>query len=259
MITLNADTMRAIAPRNSGARGRQQATIIDAIGPVLQTTCADYGIDTALRLAHFLAQICHESDGFCTTQEYATGDAYEGRADLGNTQHGDGPRFKGRGLIQLTGRANYGRYGNLLQLDLVGNPSLAAEPATSLLIACAFWKQQGLDAFADADDILTITRRINGGLNGIDDRRARLTAAKSALGLTGDPTETPTIRRGDSGAGVVRLQNLLRSIGYPLTADGDFGPTTDEAVRQFQTSKGLAADGLVGPATWSALGASASG
>ena len=82
-----------------------------------------------------------EFDGFCTTVEYASGDAYNGRTDLGNTQPGDGPRFKGRGLIQLTGRSNYQQYGELLKLDLVQDPELAADPVISLRIACTFWQQ----------------------------------------------------------------------------------------------------------------------
>jgi putative chitinase len=130
------------------------------VSGVLADTLAKFQIDSELRVAHFLAQTCEESDGYCTTVEYASGAAYEGRADLGNTQLGDGVRFEGRGLIQLTGRANYDQYGDLLQLDLVGDPDLASEPATSLLIACEYWQQHKLNAFADQDDIETITRRI---------------------------------------------------------------------------------------------------
>jgi putative chitinase len=141
MITLSADILRRIAPVVSGTKATDQAAIIDAVGAPLQVISTQYAIDTALRAAHFLAQACHESDGFCTTEEYTTEARYEGRADLGNTQPGDGPRFKGRGLFQLTGRANYTLHGDVLNLDLVGDPTLATDPKISLLIACEFWKR----------------------------------------------------------------------------------------------------------------------
>ncbi len=185
--------------------------------------------------------------------EYASGDAYNGRADLGNTQPGDGPRFKGRGLIQLTGRSNYRQYGELLKLDLVGDPKLAADPVISLRIACTFWQQHDLNPLADADDIITITRRINGGLNGLNSRRAYLRAAKLALHVRVASADMPILRLGGSGAPVARMQNLLATRGYGLTADGAFGPATVKAVKQFQASEGLPADGVVGPATWDAL------
>ena len=85
---------------------------------VLQVTLEAYGIDTRLRIAHFLGQTCHESAGFRTTEEFASGEAYEGRKDLGNIKKGDGRRYKGRGLLQLTGRANYAEHGKMLGVDL---------------------------------------------------------------------------------------------------------------------------------------------
>jgi putative chitinase len=257
MVARDANLMRQIAPQNSGERGRRQAAIIDSVGAVLAAALARYGIDSDLRAAHFLAQTCHESDGFCTTMEYASGEAYEGRADLGNNQPGDGPRYKGRGLIQLTGRSNYRTYGTVLALDLVGDPALAADPATSLLIACEFWTKNGLNPLADRDDLEAITRRINGGLNGIDDRRARLMRAKVALGLSqpgGAVTARPVLRKGDSGSDVVVLQTALTEQDFAVDDDGRFGPGTETAVMAFQRSRGLTADGVVGVQTWSALG-----
>ncbi|MBV8457397.1 MAG: hypothetical protein JO122_12355, partial [Acetobacteraceae bacterium] len=146
MPNIDGELLRKTAPRVGGAKGQSQARIIDALNPVVAPTLKKYQIDAELRIAHFLAQACHESDGFCTTVEYSDGKYLEGRRDLGNTQPGDGPRYKGRGLIQLTGRANYKRYGDLLGLDLVGNPERAADPVISLAIACEYWKSNGLNA-----------------------------------------------------------------------------------------------------------------
>jgi len=254
MAQLNADTLRSIAPRFSGGNGAQQAAIIDAVGPVLHAILAQYAIDTEIRAAHFLAQICHESAGFRATEEFASGSAYEGRMDLGNTRPGDGRRYKGRGLIQLTGRANYAEYGEALGLDLLNNPEVACEPMTSLRIACEYWKRRGLNKFADQDDIETITRRINGGLNGLHDRRAYLMKAKAVFGGTApDSSGAPILRQGDKSVDVTLLQTKLNAAGYKVTTDGSFGPGTAAAVKQFQATKNLTPDGVVGRATWAAL------
>ncbi|HRB84734.1 MAG TPA: glycoside hydrolase family 19 protein [Acinetobacter johnsonii] len=131
-------------------------------------------LDNSLRLIHFLAQLAHESGNFRYMEEIASGAAYEGRKDLGNTQVGDGKRFKGRGPIQLTGRANYRKYGQQLGIDFENNPDIVALPSVGLLVACKFWSDNDLNALADKDDVLTITRRINGGTNGLADRKAHL-------------------------------------------------------------------------------------
>lgn len=139
----------------------------------------EYGImDSALRLAHFLAQVIHESGSFRYMEEIASGQAYEGRASLGNTQPGDGVRYKGRGPIQITGRANYRRYGALLGIDFERHPEILAFPSIGLHGALEFWKQNKLNDLADADDVLAITKRINGGVNGLDDRKAQLAKVK---------------------------------------------------------------------------------
>jgi putative chitinase len=132
------------------------------------------GICTRDRICHFLAQIAHETAGFKYDEELASGKEYENRTDLGNTQLGDGVRFKGRGLIQLTGRFNYRKYGELLNLPLEQNPELAKQPRVSLKIALLFWNMQDLNYYADRGDFEEITRRINGGLNGLADRWAWL-------------------------------------------------------------------------------------
>ncbi len=142
----------------------------------------DYGLlDTPNRLAHFLAQVCHESGGFKWMEELDSGQAYEGRKDLGNTVPGDGRLFKGRGPIQLTGRANYRSYGQALGVDFMNHPEIVAIPSIGLWVACEYWKRSNLNTLADNDDIEAITRRVNGGLNGYADRRKWLVRVKALL------------------------------------------------------------------------------
>ena len=136
---------------------------------------------TPLRAAHLVAQLAHESDRFRALEEYASGAAYEGRKDLGNTQKGDGKRYKGRGVIQLTGRANYRRAGEYLGLDLERQPDLAALPAVAYQTAAFYWLDRGINAKADRDDVKGVTKLINGKTNGLRDRKALLSAAKHAF------------------------------------------------------------------------------
>ncbi len=152
-----------------------------AIGQVM----ANRHIDTPLRRAHFLAQVGHESGELRFRSELASGAAYEGRQDLGNTQAGDGSRYKGRGLIQLTGRANYAEYGRALgrEAELLEHPErIADEIELCIDVAAWFWARRELNALADRDDLTAITRRINGGLNGLEDRRRLLKRCKALLG-----------------------------------------------------------------------------
>lgn len=261
MLPIDGDTLRAVAPRFSGAKHDRQTQIIESVSGVLRSTLADYQINTPLRIAHFLAQITHESAGLRTTEEFASGAAYEGRLDLGNTQTGDGRRFKGRGLLQLTGRANYKSLGETLNIDLVGNPKLAGEPKLSLVIACEYWKSRSINGHCDRDDLERVTRRVNGGLNGLDDRRQYLVKAKNALARLGgnivaaqsDPSAPPVLRRGTRGEYVFILQTRLRDLGMQIGIDGDFGPATELAVMIWQSNNGLTPDGIVGPATWAKL------
>lgn len=143
-------------------------------------------INTPLRRVHFLAQIGHESGELRFREEIASGAAYENRADLGNTQPGDGRRFKGRGLIQLTGRANYSAYGRAIgrEAEILANPDLIeSDPLLCVDVAGWFWNRHKLNSYADADDLATITRRINGGLNGLEDRDRLLKRGKSLIGV----------------------------------------------------------------------------
>lgn len=141
-----------------------------------------FGITSnTLRLAHYTGELLHESGTFRYMEEIASGAAYEGRADLGNTRPGDGKRYKGRGPIQITGRANYRDFGTIVGVDLENHPERAAEPYIGLHVSLAFWRSRNLNAFADRDDIVSITRRINGGTNGIADRRVQVAKVKGWL------------------------------------------------------------------------------
>ncbi len=146
----------------------------------------EYEINTPARQAAFLAQIGHESGRLRYVREiWGPTDAqkrYEGRQDLGNTQPGDGKRFMGRGLIQVTGRANYTRVAAALGIpDLLDKPEQLEQPEHAVRSAGWFWKTHGLNELADAGDFIRITRRINGGVNGLPDRQALLASATEAL------------------------------------------------------------------------------
>jgi len=260
---LTDDELRQVMP-NCGADKRA------AYLPYIQEAMAEFEITPYLRATAFLAQLAHESAELRYMEEIASGAAYEGRADLGNTQPGDGKRYKGRGPIQLTGRANYKKYGDQLGLDLIDNPTTAATPEVGFRIAGLFWKSNGLNGLADQQDFRAITKRINGGYNGLDDRNKYYERAKKFLSAddgavsaitpaTPDqPGSAPAypgtpLRQGGRGANVQTLQQRLSDLGYSLTVDGNFGPGTRGAVVTFQGASGLGADGIVGPSTWGAL------
>ena len=151
----------------------------------LNAAMDEFGISTPGRAAAFVAQIAHESGSLRYTRELASGAAYEGRADLGNTQPGDGVRFKGRGLIQITGRANYIKCSKALFGDentLVDHPELLEEAGAACRSAAWFWCVHGLNDLADKGDFVTITKRINGGTNGLAERQQFWSVAKGVLG-----------------------------------------------------------------------------
>lgn len=153
--------------------------------PTITAAMAEFGITTPERKAMFLAQIGHESGSLRFTEEIwgptPTQKTYEGRVNLGNTVQGDGYRFRGRGLVQTTGRFNYLKTGEALGLDLIGYPELLKEPTAAARSAAWFWQSHGCNAFADAGDNVGCTKRINGGFNGLDDRNKRYAAAKAAI------------------------------------------------------------------------------
>jgi len=162
-------------PNLSLARARQYL-------PHLNAAMNEAGITTPKRRAAFLAQVAHESGELRFFEEIASGAAYEGRRDLGNVRPGDGRRFKGRGPIQLTGRTNYRAAGRALGLDLENNPTRAADPDVGFRVAAWYWRTRGLNTLADQGDFREITKRINGGFNGLADRQRYWARAKTVLG-----------------------------------------------------------------------------
>ena len=153
--------------------------------PVLNTAMNRYQIVGTKRVAAFIAQIGHESGQLKYVKEIwgptAAQMRYEGRADLGNTQSGDGSKYRGRGLIQITGRANYKACGEALGLDLVNQPELLEKPQHACMSAAWFWATKGLSPLADDGKFETLTRRINGGVNGLADRQMLYARALKVL------------------------------------------------------------------------------
>lgn len=161
---------------------------------ILNQNAEKFGCNTPLRMAHFLAQIAHESACLRYTEELASGKAYEGRKDLGNTNPGDGVRYKGRGYIQITGRYNYAAYRKFRQeqgadVDCINHPMLLAGMVEGLCSALWFCQTHDVWEYADADNILRASIAINGknkktGLpNGWEERRTWLRKAKAAMGI----------------------------------------------------------------------------
>jgi putative chitinase len=146
-----------------------------------------YGITSPLRKGHFISQALHESGYFRWSEEIwgptASQRSYEGRRELGNTVPGDGYRYRGRGIFQITGRYNYRVFGRAIGVNLEANPSLLSTPDYSMQVSMEFWKDRNLNKYADADDLRTVTKRINGGSNGMADRQFKLNKAKRAFGI----------------------------------------------------------------------------
>lgn len=180
--------------------GKKVTPLMERLAPWLNTTCGGYGIDTPQEYAHFLAQACHETDHFNVLREYASGHAYEGRADLGNTQAGDGVRFKGRGIFQTTGRANYLQLGiKKGRRDLfVNNPELLEQAEYAVWSACEYWATRHLNDIAnhadqdrlkkkyrgaviDVSPVEFISLSVNGGYNGMDERKRFYAKAQQVL------------------------------------------------------------------------------
>ena len=186
---INAAQLKAIIPRIPQSR-------VDVYLEPLNQAMEEFQVNTRRRRAAFIAQVAHESGGLKYMEEIwgpsAAQKRYEGRKDLGNTKPGDGKRFKGRGPIQITGRANYERYGALLGLPLAEQPNLAAMPGVGFRIAGAYWKSHGLNRLADVGEFGEITKRINGGYNGLADRKKYYERALDVLSdeITHEKVET---------------------------------------------------------------------
>lgn len=207
---IDEPTLRKMFP-SAGSR-------LDAHIPYIISAMDEGDIETPQRVVAFLAQLAHESGEYRYMEELASGEAYEGRADLGNWLPGDGVRYKGRGPIQITGRNNYAACGAALGLDLLAQPQLLTLPEHGTRSAVWFWNRNDLSKLADVDWFKTITRRINGGLNGLSDRRFYWDRNRALLSL-------------------------------PFV---DLDRETD-AIRQFQRDNGLTPDGVVGPNTMRTL------
>ncbi len=186
-MTITAEQLRSIMPGLSAQKGA-------GLLPFLTAAIREFAIDTPARTAAFAAQLAHESGQLRFMQELWGPTEAQTRYEpvstlatrLGNTEPGDGKRFKGRGPIQLTGRANYQTFGRLLGVDLVADPARAALPEVAFRIAGLFWKKKGLNELADLltdEAFKEITRRINGGSNGLADRRAFYATARAVLGI----------------------------------------------------------------------------
>lgn len=202
------DSLKQIMPN---AKVEDIDHYLDALNSKMQI----YDINTPLRAAHFIAQLAHESGSFKyryenlnysakalravfgkyfptdeLAEEYARNPerianrVYANRMNNGNEASGDGWKYRGRGLIQLTGKENYTKCGDTLKIDLVNKPDLLAQDANAAVAAaCWFWDSRKLNGFADQDNIMTITKLINGGYNGLEDREQYLERAKKVLGI----------------------------------------------------------------------------
>jgi putative chitinase len=176
---VNAADLRAIMPL--------AGKLADMFAAPLAAAMAEFCIDTPQRQASFLAQVAHESSQLRFTREMwgptPAQRGYEGRVDLGNTYPGDGFRYRGRGLIQITGRDNYRRCGAMLGFDLLNFPDLLEGPTLASRSAAWFWRKNNLNALADIDDQVAICHRVNGGENGLAERLAFYVVAKQTLSL----------------------------------------------------------------------------
>jgi putative chitinase len=253
----------------------------------------EHGITTPLRMAHFLAQALHETGGFRILRENMNYSAQrlveifgvhrhsakitpseavglagnqEAIAErvyglgnprmasmLGNTQPGDGFRYRGNGVLQTTGRGNHRRMGEACGIDFEGNPDLVTAPEHALEPALHEWTEGALNSFADKNDIRTITRRINGGFNGLAEREAWFNKLWPLLRDNSHPEEP--WEASDEDDRVRWLQKALNDLGADpkLDVDGRYGLATRRAVKDFQAAEGLAVDGIAGPVTKAAI------
>ncbi len=263
-LTHRLRTAALLAIVREGATSVNQMRITGELSAKLPELLDRFQINTPLRISHFLAQIAHESDSFRTLEEYASGSAYELREDLGNIKPGDGRRYKGRSPMQVTGRSNYRNLTAWLKSAGIQCPDFEADPvklgeAEWAAWACVwYWETRSINKLADRDDLVLVTKVINGGRKGLASRAKLLSRAKEVIaGLQAAKFGAEgfsVLRRGSNGKDVEDLQRLLQEAGvYLATVDGSFGVATELAVKQFQLNNRLTPDGIVGPATFSAI------
>ncbi len=184
--------------------------------PPLLAAMQEFEINTPRRVAAFLSQLAVESGEFKwfqeiwgpTPEQLRYEPPHRKAQELGNTQQGDGFRYRGRGPIQLTGRANYRTYGRLLGLPLEQSPELAATPAVGFRIAGLYWKQKGLNALADQGNVREITRRINGAYRHLDRRVSYYQRALSLFGGV-NPSQPLSVAKDSSAVIIVAVAILL--------------------------------------------------
>lgn len=174
-MSLTLDQILAIMPGAKDRAARFQQSLSESM--------IEFAIVTAKRQSAFLAQVAHESGELRYVREISEGSQYEGRADLGNTEPGDGHRYLGRGLLQVTGRTNYKAVGLALGLDLISHPELLESVGPASRSAAYFWRSHNLNELADADAFGLITKKINGGYLGLDQRIGYWLRARKACGL----------------------------------------------------------------------------
>ncbi|MBB4017400.1 putative chitinase [Chelatococcus caeni] len=278
MRTVTVADLRAIA-------GGPAPLASKLVGPI-NTHAASQGITTPLRMAHFLAHMAEETDGFRALVENlnytsaarirqvwpsrfktdaaakpfvrkpeALAEKVYGRR-LGNTAPGDGWRYRGGGAYMLTGRDNYRRFGAAAGIDLEGNPELARDPETAIEVAARYFAAR-MTAAADRDDIEGTTRALNGALTNLAARRTYLARAKSAFGVMAAPAKVSGGKDASraSKADLMRLQGMLRDLGYAEVGmvDGKWGSRTRGALLAFKADNGLPVSTELDEATWAAL------
>ncbi|MCB1466660.1 MAG: peptidoglycan-binding protein [Rhizobiaceae bacterium] len=254
--------LRAVAPRAKPA-------VIDEIAPYLDEMFSRYNIADKEEQAQFIAQCAHESASFTTLVEFGS-DAYfkryEWRKDLGNVRRGDGLRYKGRGIFQLTGRANYLKYGRVIGVDLIKEPQKAAQGYYAVQLACIYWTDRHIGPLARAGNIKAVTKKINGGLNGFRDRQIYLARARKALGVVNLADRTPVTSVGFMSTPLVeqsipdkdmveKVQKRLFELGYKMVgkADGKVGGSTVAAISAFQHDNGFDTTGHLDDETVEAI------
>ena len=243
----------------------------------MQRVLPKWNIDTVDRVAGFIAQTSHESGGYSVLTENLNYSAealdkifpkyfkragrdarnyhrqpekianviYANRMDNGNENSGDGWRFRGGGILQLTGRYNYTEFGKAEDMSAEEATEFVRSPIGALASACWFWDTNNINKYCDTQDITGMTKRINGGTIGLEDRKKHYAHALEVLGGHYTPRETyETVRLGSRGPTVVKLQETLG-----LTADGIFGKGTEAKLKGWQSLRGLTPDGIAGPNT----------